>query len=67
MGRSLTEEARVHILAIKEAVCGLPEYRRELLSVHIYEAVLDRGVRGIEQFKDWWRARSRVPEANTAV
>ena len=63
----LTEESRVHILAIKEAVCGQPEYRRELLSIHIYEAVLDRGVRGIEQFWDWWRARSRVPEANTAV
>ncbi len=59
----LTEEARVHILAIKEAVCGLPEYRRELLSVHIYEAVLDRGVRGIVQFMDWWRARSHLPEA----
>jgi hypothetical protein len=61
----LTEDARVHILAIKEAVCGLPEYRRELLSVHIYEAVLDRGVRGIEPFRDWWRARPHLPGATT--
>ena len=55
----LTDEARFHILAIKEAVCGLPEYRREMLSVHIYEAVLDGGVRGLEQFKRWWRERER--------
>ena len=53
----LTEEARSHILAIKEAVCGLPEYRREMLSVHIYEAVLECGVCGIEEFTRWWRAR----------
>ena len=53
----LTEEARVQILAIKEAVCDLPEYRREILAVHIYEAVLDRGVRGIEEFDRWWRDR----------
>ena len=63
----LTEEARVRILAIKEAVCGLPEYRHEMLSVHIYEAVLDGGVRGIEQFMDWWRARSRLPGALKGV
>ena len=63
----LTEEARVRILAIKEAVCGLPEYRHEMLSVHIYEAVLDGGVRGIEQFMDWWRARSRLPGAPKGV
>ena len=55
----LTEETRVRILAIKEAVCELPEYRREMLSVHIYEAVLDGGVRGTEEFKRWWRARVR--------
>jgi hypothetical protein len=55
----LTDEARFHILAIKEVVCGLPEYRREMLSVHIYEAVLDSGVREIEEFKRWWRAREQ--------
>jgi hypothetical protein len=55
----LTDEARFHILAIKEAVCNLPEYRREMLSVHIYEAVLDNGVRGVEEFKRWWRARTQ--------
>jgi hypothetical protein len=54
----LTDESRFHILAIKEAVFELPEYRREMLSVHIYEAVLDNGVQGLDQFLQWWRART---------
>jgi len=53
----LTEETRVAILAIKEAVCERPEYGHELFSVHIYEAVLDHGVRGVEAFERWWRGR----------
>lgn len=56
-GGLLTEEARVRILAIKKAVCGLPEYRREILAVHIYEAALDHGVRGLEEFDRWRKAR----------
>ncbi len=54
----LSDEARARILAIKEAVCALPEYRREILAVHIYEAVLDGGVRGIDEFRRWCCARS---------
>ena len=53
----MTEETRSHILAIKEAVCSQPEYRRSMLSVHIYEAVLEQGLRGVEQFREWWRAK----------
>jgi hypothetical protein len=53
----LTTETRARIVAIKQAVCGLAEYRREILSVHIYEAVLDRDVRDIEGFKEWHRRR----------
>lgn len=51
----MTEEARAAILGIKEAVCRSPEYRKTLLSVHIYEAVLEHGVRGIEEFEEWRR------------
>jgi hypothetical protein len=47
----------VRILAIQEAMCALPEYRHEILSVHIYEAVLDPGVRGIGEFKLWHKTR----------
>ena len=51
----MTPEARLHILAIKEFACSRPEYRRSLLSVHIYEAVLERGITGVETFFEWWR------------
>jgi len=51
----MTEKARLDILVIKEAVHTHPEYRKTLLSVHIYEAVLEHGVSGIEVFRDWWR------------
>ncbi len=54
---ALSEEARLHILAIKEAICYHPDYRDTLLSVHIYEAVLEEGIRGIEPFWAWWRNR----------
>ena len=50
----LTEDSRYDILAIKEAVCTLSEYRNTLLSVHIYEAVLEDGVQSIDEFWEWW-------------
>lgn len=50
----MTDDDRYHILKIKEAVCTLPEYRKTMLSVHVYEAVLDCGVRGVEEFMQWW-------------
>jgi hypothetical protein len=55
--RLLTEENRLHILAIKEALCNTPEYRRTILSVHIYEAVLENNIRGLEAFREWHKAR----------
>jgi hypothetical protein len=51
----LNEDTRYEILVIKEAVCNLPEYRNSLLSIHIYEAVLENGVRGIDEFWKWWK------------
>jgi hypothetical protein len=53
--RKLTEDTRYHILVIKEAVCALPEYRNNLLSVHVYEAVLEYNIRSIDEFWDWWK------------
>jgi hypothetical protein len=50
----LNDDTRYDILVIKEAVCMLPEYRDSLLSIHIYEAVLEKGVRGIDEFWEWW-------------
>jgi len=51
---AMNEEARSHILALKEALCQDPAYRKSLLSVHVYEAVLERGIRGLEEFREWW-------------
>ncbi len=50
----LTEESRVSILEIKDAIWDHPEYRKTLLSVHVYEAVLEEGIRGIDKFWAWW-------------
>ncbi|OGN99136.1 MAG: hypothetical protein A2Y89_07730 [Chloroflexi bacterium RBG_13_51_18] len=55
--RKLNEDTRYDILVIKEAVCMLPEYRQTLLSTHIYEAVLEKGVQGIDEFWEWWKKR----------
>lgn len=53
----LTDETRFRILEIKNAIWGLPQYRSTLLSVHVYEAVLEQNVRGLEGFKEWWAIR----------
>jgi len=52
----LNDDTRSHVLAIKEAVCHDPEYRKTMLSVHIYDAVLEHGVRDVAAFRAWWRA-----------
>jgi hypothetical protein len=53
----LNEENRLHILEIKNAVWKRPEYRITMLSVHIYEAVIERGIFGVEAFLEWWKAK----------
>ncbi len=58
----MTEEKRSHILAIKEAVCDAPEYRKSLLSVHIYEGVLEQGIRSTDSFQAWWARKYGEPE-----
>jgi hypothetical protein len=55
---AMTEDHRLHILAIKDAVWGRAEYRDTMLSVHIYEAVVEHGVRGLDAFLEWWAAAS---------
>lgn len=55
--RDLTDETRLAILRIKDAWWNRPAYRDTVLSVDIYEAVLDHGVRTPEEFDAWLRAR----------
>jgi len=53
----LTEDSRYKILAIKEVLWNLPNYRKNLQSVHIYEAVLENNISTIDEFWDWWKKR----------
>ena len=53
----MTEEGRSTIIAIKDAVCHGPDYRKTMTSIQIYEAVLECGVTGLDEFMDWWHAR----------
>ena len=54
---AMTDDRRLRILAIKDVVCEHPEYRRSLLSVHIYEAVLEHGIEELDDFMEWWPRR----------
>jgi hypothetical protein len=51
----LNNDSRYAVLEIKEAVCMLPQYRDTMLSVHVYEAVLENGIKGIDEFMEWWK------------
>jgi hypothetical protein len=55
--RLLTEENRLHILAIKAALCDTSEYRESVFSIQVYEAVLENNIRGLEEFREWHKAR----------
>ena len=60
----LNDDTRSSILAIKAEVCQLPEYLDNHLSVHIYEAVLEHGVRTIDEFRVWMKDRSVKLDSN---
>lgn len=51
MNERLTKEARAAILTIKESYWRTPEYRDTITSDHIYRAVLDHGIRTVEEFE----------------
>ena len=55
--RLMTDEKRHIILSIKDELWTHPQYRQTLLSVHIYEAVLENGVTEIDGFWEWWKTR----------
>jgi hypothetical protein len=58
MQERLTPEIRTTILAIKSAWASRPEYGKSVMSVDIYRAVLDDGVRTLEKFDAWLGAKS---------
>ena len=58
---ALTAEARLQVLALKEVLHTHSEYRKSLLSVHIYEAVLEEGIRGFDKLWAWWQSKYAPP------
>jgi hypothetical protein len=58
----LTDGNRAVILAIKTACWRHPQYRRGFTSADVYAAVLDRGVRDVQEFWTDLRERTGIPE-----
>lgn len=56
---ALTDEARLAILRLKHMWCREPEYRKSVLSVDIYDAVLNHGVRTPEELDLYLRERGK--------
>jgi hypothetical protein len=48
---------RSAILRIKNEVCKRPEYRHEVISLDIYEAVAEHRVKTVGEFDRWFRQR----------
>jgi hypothetical protein len=59
MRRRLTDETRLAILWIKDVWHHLPSYRTSVLSVDIYDAVLEHGVRTPSAFDAYLSARGK--------
>lgn len=57
--RELTDETRLAVLWIKDAWYARPSYRDTVLSVDIYDAVLDHGVRTPAGFAAYLRERGK--------
>ena len=55
----LTDETRSYVMAIKEALCRDARYCRSLFSVDLYEAVLECGVRDLDEFERWFAEREQ--------
>lgn len=50
---SINEKSRLVILEIKSHFYNHPEYRRGFGSVDIYQAVIEKGIRSVEDFAGW--------------
>ncbi len=59
MKRRLTDETRLAILWIKDAWHQLPTYRTSVLSIDIYDAVLEHGVRSPRGFEIYLGERGK--------
>lgn len=49
----LDENNRKYILEIKSKLFDNPKYRKDILSIDIYKAVLEKGVKNLEEFQNY--------------
>ncbi len=63
--QQLTPETRLAILRIKDVWCKLPFYRQEVSSVDIYDAVLQNGVRTLDEFDQYLSERGKPTRSGT--
>ena len=56
----LTAETRLAILTLKDRWRGEPEFHATVLSVDVYDAVLEHGVRAPEEFERYLRQRGKL-------
>lgn len=59
INKQLTDEKRKIILEIKNVLMNSPEHRKTIFSVDIYDAVFEKGVKNLEEFKDYLKESSR--------
>ena len=57
---SLKEEHRLPILEIKHAISSDPKYRKQIFSVDIYKAVIEKGIRDLDGFRQYLQETNRT-------
>lgn len=55
----LTDEFKIIVLDIKSQIADNPKYKKEIMSVDIYDAVLNQNVKNLEEFKIYLKDRSK--------
>lgn len=55
----LTSEKKRIILEIKKSLVSNPKYKKEIFSIDIYTAVLDKQIKNTEEFKDYLKSISK--------
>lgn len=57
---NLKGEHRIPILEIKNAISSNPKYRKQIFSVDIYKAVIEKNIRDLEGFKNYLKETGRI-------
>lgn len=58
--RQLQDVDRLAILRIKSEVCQRPQYRSEITSGDVYEAVATNGISTVQEFDEWLSRRDNL-------